>query len=114
MPKRPAILLLVSFALTACRGAVPETAPPPVQATVCAAASAAAEGRTEDAREGFDDAHAGLHALADSAQEHDRSAAADLLETKQQVEASPAATPGDYRALARAVERATGQGCGDG
>lgn len=54
---------------------------------LCAAADAAAEGSVEDARDVFfDRSHQGLHDLAASASEEDRTATADLLESKQRVE----------------------------
>lgn len=54
---------------------------------LCAAADAAAGGSVEDARDVFfDRSHQGLHDLAASTSEEDRTAAASLLESKQGVE----------------------------
>ncbi|MBW3651780.1 MAG: hypothetical protein KY458_14540 [Actinobacteria bacterium] len=59
-----------------------------VHQNVCAAAAAARADDHSSAQRRFSDAHSGLHDLADAVEEHDRRAAAALLEAKQRAEAA--------------------------
>lgn len=103
------LVTLATVVLAACGdGGRPTNEGADVRRAVCEAWRAAADGRTDEARDAFGDAHQALHDLAAATEARDRRAAAELLEAKQRVEASAAATPAEYRALAAAVEQALG------
>ncbi|HEX7166679.1 MAG TPA: hypothetical protein VF230_06840 [Acidimicrobiales bacterium] len=130
MVARPALVVLFAVVIaagSACGdGGAEDTvqAPATAEAAVtvgqlCRAAGVASSGDAVTAAAAFQDAHAGVHAIADTlAKADDRDAAADVLRTKQQVEATAthaAANPAsattlatDLRALARSIGLATG------
>ncbi|HEX2851480.1 MAG TPA: hypothetical protein VHN98_13040 [Acidimicrobiales bacterium] len=63
-----------------------------VHTGICAADAAATGGDTAAARRAFEDAHQGLHEVADAASKTDRAASARLLEAKEKVEADLASS----------------------
>jgi hypothetical protein len=80
---------------------------------MCAAVQAARDGDVDEARDTFENNHAGLHALADELSETDRQRAGELLRAKQEVESVLDRAPGDrladlLRDLAVATARAAG------
>jgi hypothetical protein len=84
-------------------------------AGLCAAISAAQDDDVSEARAAFyDRSHDGLHELAASTAEVDRAAAAQLLETKQRVEALLEGTPppGDLSAALGPLVDATARAAG--
>ena len=108
------VAALVVF--TACDPAEPESASgggDDLTAAMCAAVEAAEAGDLGDARDLFEDNHAGLHALADAVADTDRQRAGELLRAKQEVEsvisrASADRLEGLLRSLAVATARAAG------
>ena len=80
-------------------------------AALCTAAASAANGDGDAARAGFEDVHAGLHALADDLSGRDRQAAGELLQAKHRVEAEVRGSADDalaagLRELAQVTARA--------
>ena len=79
----------------------------------CSAVEAARDGDLGEARDIFENNHAGLHALADELSDTDRQRAGELLRAKQEVESVLARASGDrlaelLRDLAVATARASG------
>ena len=99
-------------------GASPKTSlPDPVALSekICKLSLVAAEGKVDEAVDGFHDVHGDLHVMADELTSNDmeREGGARLLRAKQKVEAALEDAPaqelaGDLRALAISVVEAVG------
>lgn len=82
-------------------------------AAICSAAEAARDGDLGEARDIFENNHAGLHALADDLADTDRQRAGELLRAKQEVESVLTRASGErlaelLRDLASSTARASG------
>lgn len=89
--RRAPVLALVALlvVLSACGGsdsAAVTSDPDDLAEAMCNAATAAADGDIDAARNIFEDNHTGLHTLADALAETDRQQAGELLRAKQEVE----------------------------
>ena len=112
-------MVLLLLALVACEadsaggGAEANAESRRLVGAMCAAVEAARDGDVDEARDIFENNHAGLHALADELSETDRQRAGELLRAKQEVESVLGKASGDrlaelLRDLAVATARAAG------